>query len=64
MQINMRFKQLFQKADKEEERSKLVADLAMLTDKDKMGERFKFMAMRKFDLEYPPAGFIPENSTN
>ncbi len=60
MQISVRFKQLFQKTDKEDERSKLVEDLAMLTDKDKMGERFKFMALRKFKLEYPPAGFISE----
>ena len=34
----------------------------MLTDKDKMGERFKFLALLKQkDTDYVPAGFVPPN---
>lgn len=59
MQISSRLKMLLEKCESSEERRKLVDDVSMLTDTKKMGERFKMMAIRKFDFQTPP-GFMEE----
>lgn len=55
---------LFDKSGSQEERSNLTSGLKMLTDSNQMGERFKMMAIRKFDLNQAPPGFIKEESSS
>lgn len=54
---------LFDKSSSEEVRSNLTSGLKILTDPDQMGERFKMMAIRKFDLNQAPPGFIKEETS-
>jgi SAM-dependent MidA family methyltransferase len=42
----------------EEDKSKLMADFNMLVNPEKMGERFKLLAFRKFDFKQQPVGFL------
>ena len=50
-------KNLIKFCKNEEDILKLKSDLEMLIDKDKMGKRFKFISIRKFDFEQTPIGF-------
>ena len=61
MQIEVRLKALLDKCGGDEaERAKLVSEVGMLTEKEQMGQRFKMMAIRKFDFEQVPPGFIDD----
>ena len=62
--IEMRFiiflfiiKALLKKCSNENERIKLTSDFKMLVEKEKMGSRFKLIALRKLDFGQPPPGF-------
>jgi SAM-dependent MidA family methyltransferase len=55
-----RLKMLLDASRSEEERLKLTSGLKMLTDADQMGHRFKMMAIRKFDFNQAPPGFLQE----
>lgn len=62
MGIEQRVAALKQKADGKQ-RESLDYGFHMMTDDDKMGERFKFFAvvpavLRDFLNKYPPAGFV------
>jgi len=60
MQIGARLRALLEKCGGEaEERARLVSAVGMLTEKEQMGERFKLMAVRKFDWGQAPPGFMP-----
>ena len=43
----------------EAERTKQLQAFSTLIKPDQMGERFKLMAVRKFDLKQTPPGFLP-----
>jgi len=59
MQIGARLRALLERCGgKEEERARLVSAVGMLTEKEQMGERFKLMAIRKFDWGQAPPGFM------
>ena len=62
-QLNAHTQMLLEKCESSEERRKLVDDVSMLTDTKKMGERFKMMAIRKFDFQTPP-GFMEEKDSD
>ena len=51
------FKSLLKNCTKEEEKTKLKSEHEMLVNKEKMGERFKLIALRKFDFQQAPNGF-------
>ncbi|XP_041354570.1 protein arginine methyltransferase NDUFAF7, mitochondrial-like isoform X2 [Gigantopelta aegis] len=64
MGIGVRLQVLLQKASTENWKD-LISGYKMLTDKDKMGERFKFLAiLKQKDSNYIPAGFVPPNVMN
>jgi hypothetical protein len=48
---------LLKNCKNEKDRSKLISDLEMLINTDKMGKRFKIISARKFDLKPTPIGF-------
>ncbi|KAL5008291.1 hypothetical protein ScPMuIL_013872 [Solemya velum] len=59
MGIQLRMKVLFQKAE-EKARKDLISSYDMLTNPEKMGDRFKFFAiMQTKQPNYKPAGFTP-----
>lgn len=58
MQIGARLQMLVKSCKNEEDKTKLINDFKYLLSHDKMGERFKVMAVRKFDLRHTPPGFL------
>lgn len=48
----------------EADRTRLLQAFGMLVKPDQMGERFKLMAVRKFDLKQTPPGFAPSESSS
>ena len=62
LSIGVRVEVLLKACEGEEERGVIRSAYEMLTDEDKMGSRFKFLAvfpatMEKIHQKYPPVGF-------
>ena len=56
----MSYLQMLMKTARDEQLDHLMTGYEMLTNPDKMGERFKFLSLRQRDRNgYIPAGFVP-----
>ena len=69
LSISVRAEMLLKACEREEEREVIRSAYEMLTDKGKMGSRFKFLAvfpatMEKIHQKYPPVGFATSCPVN